>query len=251
MAGKLIGIGVGPGDPELLTVKAVKALRMADVVSVPKAHSDVSSLALGAVRQILEDRQDPPELLELVFPMTKDKSEIERVMARNASAVADRIDRGKVVAFITLGDPMFYSTFVYLFEAMRRHYPGVEIEIIPGVTSLTACAATARLPLAEREEVVAVIPSEVDKCEVEEISRHADSMVFMKCARRFKELVTVLKRSPFEKSTVAIVRRCSMPEERVVVGEVAEAEGWELPDDYFSMMIVKRRDAEKERGDVV
>jgi len=241
LVGKFIGIGVGPGDPELITIKAVKALKMVDVVSVPKAHADTPSIALGMVKHILEERKKPPEVLELVFPMTKDELEVKRLWAKNAGIVAEKVENGKVIAFITLGDPMFYSTFIYLFQSLRQKYPEVKLEIIPGVTSLTACAASAKIPLAEKEEVIAIIPSDFDYKLIEETAKHADNLVFMKCAHRFKDLVPILERSSFTKnSTIALVRRCSMPEEQVIVGKLGDVQSWEIPEDYFSMAIVKR-----------
>jgi precorrin-2/cobalt-factor-2 C20-methyltransferase len=252
LVGKFIGIGVGPGDPDLLTVKAVKALKMVDVVSVPKAHTDTPSMALGMVKHVLVKREKPPEVLELVFPMTKDAAEVERLWAKNAGVVAEKVESGKTVAFITLGDPMFYSTFIYLFQSLRQEYPEVKLEIIPGVTALTACAASAQIPLAEKEEVVAIIPSDLDSKLIEETAKHADTVVFMKCAHRFKDLVPILEKSSFtENSTVALVRRCSMPEEKVVVGQIGDVKGWEIPEDYFSMAIVKRSELpiNRKRGD--
>lgn len=241
MAGKFIGIGVGPGDPELITVKAVKALKMVDVISVPKAHANTPSMALGMIKQILAERAKPPEILELVFPMTKDEVEVKRLWAKNAGIVAEKVESGKVVAFITLGDPMFYSTFIYLFQGLRQEYPEVKLEIIPGVTALTACAASSQIPLAEQEEVVAIIPSDLDSKLIEETAKQADTLVFMKCAHRFKDLVPILEKSSFTKnSTVALVRRCTMAEEEVIVGQIGDVEGWEVPEDYFSMAIVKR-----------
>ena len=241
MAGKFIGIGVGPGDPELVTVKAVTALKMVDVVSVPKAHADTPSMALGIVKHILEEREKPPEVLELVFPMTKNEVEVKRLWAKNAGIVAGKVESGKAVAFITLGDPMFYSTFIYLFQSLSQEYPVVKLEVIPGVTALTACAASAQIPLAEKEEVVAIIPSDLDSKLIEETAKHADSLVFMKCAHRFKDLVPILEKSSFtKKSTIALVRRCTMPKEKIIVGKLGDVQGWEIPDDYFSMAIVKR-----------
>jgi precorrin-2/cobalt-factor-2 C20-methyltransferase len=253
LAGKFIGIGVGPGDPELITVKAVKALKMVDVVSVPKAHADTPSMAFGMVKPILEERAKPPEVLELIFPMTKNEHEVKRLWAKNAGIVAEKVESGRSVAFITLGDPMFYSTFIYLFQSLRQEYPEVKLEVIPGVTALTACAASAQIPLAEKEEVVAIIPSDLDFKLIEETAKQADTVVFMKCAHRFKDLVPILERSGFtENSAVALVRRCSMPEEKVVVGQIVDVKGWEIPGDYFSMAIVKRSELpiSRKRGDV-
>jgi precorrin-2/cobalt-factor-2 C20-methyltransferase len=251
LAGKFIGIGVGPGDPELITVKAVKALKTVDVVSVPKAHANTPSMALGMVKHILEERAKPPEVLELVFPMTKDEAEVKRLWAKNAGIVAEKVESGKVVAFITLGDPMFYSTFIYLFHSLRQEYPEVKLEIIPGVTSLTACAAGAQIPLAEKEEVIAIIPSDLDSKLIEETAKQADTLVFMKCAHRFKDLVPILEKSSFTKnSAIALVRRCTMAEERIIVGKLGDVRSWDIPEDYFSMAIVKRSELPiNRRGD--
>jgi precorrin-2/cobalt-factor-2 C20-methyltransferase len=250
LAGKFIGIGVGPGDPELITVKAVKALKMVDVVSVPKAHANTPSIALGMVKHILAERAKPPEVLELVFPMTKDEVEVKRLWAKNAGIVAEKVESGKVIAFITLGDPMFYSTFIYLFQSLRQEYPEVKLEIIPGVTSLTACAAGAQVPLAENEEVVAIIPSDLDSKLIEETAKQADTLVFMKCAHRFKDLVPILEKSSFTRnSTIALVRRCTMPEENVIVGKLGDVRSWDIPEDYFSMAIVKRSELPINKGD--
>jgi precorrin-2/cobalt-factor-2 C20-methyltransferase len=251
VAGKFIGIGVGPGDPELITLKAVKTLKAVDVVSVPKAHANTPSMALRMVKHILEERAKPPEVLELVFPMTKNEHEVKRLWTKNAGIVAEKVENGKVVAFITLGDPMFYSTFIYLFKSMRQEYPEVMIEVIPGVTALTACAASSQIPLAEQEEVVAIIPSDLDSKLIEETAKQADTLVFMKCAHRFKDLVPILETSSFtKKSTIALVKRCTMAEEKVIVGQLGDVEGWDLPEDYFSMAIVKRSELpiNKNRG---
>ena len=111
---------------------------------------------------------------------------------------------------------MFYSTFIYLYQSLKEEYPKLQLEIIPGVTSMTACAASAKIPLAEKEEVISVIPSDLDPKLVEETAKHADNLVFIKCAYRLKELIPMIERSGFtENSTIALVRRCTMPEEEV------------------------------------
>ncbi|MCW4009198.1 MAG: precorrin-2 C(20)-methyltransferase [Candidatus Bathyarchaeota archaeon] len=241
MTGTFIGIGVGPGDPELITVKAVKALNEADVICVPKSHADKASMALGMVKQILHDRQTPVEILELVFPMSKENLNVKRLWAKNASIVAAKAKTGKVLAFITLGDPMLYSTFLYLHQNVKELYPEVTLKIIPGVTSVTAAAASTQLPLALKDEVVAIIPSDLEPLIIEDTAKHADTLVFMKCANRVKMLIPNLARAGFsEGSTVALVKRCTLPEEKVLVGKLADMQSWDITEDYFSVAIVKR-----------
>lgn len=241
MVGKFIGIGVGPGDPELITVKAAKALATADVVCVPKSHAKKPSMALGMIRQIMKDRLKPAEILELVFPMTKEQLNTKKLWVKNAQVVASRVNDGKVLAFITLGDPMLYSTFLYLYQTVRESHPEVELEIIPGVTSVTAAAAAAMLPLALRDESVSIIPSDLDPLLIEETARYADNIVFMKCAYRIKELLPILAKAGFsEDSTISLVKRCTLPEEKVLVGKLCDVPNWDVVEDYFSVAIVKR-----------
>jgi precorrin-2/cobalt-factor-2 C20-methyltransferase len=198
-------------------------------------------MALRMVKQLLQDRTKPLEILELIFPMTKDELNNRKLWVENAAVVASRAKAGKLIAFITLGDPMLYSTFLYLYEFIKETYPQVTLEIIPGVTSVTAAAASAKLPLAERDEVVSIIPSDLDPALIEETAKYADNIVFMKCAYRIKELVTVLQRAGFgENSTIALVKRCTLPEEKVIVGKLGDVNDWDITEDYFSVAIVKR-----------
>lgn len=241
LAGKFIGIGVGPGDPELITIKAAKALKEADVICIPKSNANKPSLALTMVKSILAERKAAPEMLELIFPMTKDEIGNQALWTKNANIIAEKANGGKVVVFITLGDPMFYSTFIYLYQSLKETQPQLALEIIPGVTSLTACAASAKIPLAEKEEVVTVIPTDLDPKFIEETAKRSDNLVFIKCAYRLKELVPILERSGFkENATIALVRRCSMPEEEVTVGKLGDVQNWSINEDYFSMAIVKK-----------
>ena len=240
LAGKFIGIGVGPGDPELITIKAVKALKAVDFICVPKSHQKKPSMALGMIKKILKERQKPAEIVELVFPMTKDELNNRKLWVENAAIVAAKAKKGNV-AFITLGDPMLYSTFLYLYECVKENYPEVKLEIIPGVTSVTAAAASCELPLAEREEVVSIMPSDLDPALIEETAKHADNLVFMKCAHHIKEFIPILLRVGFTKnSTIALVKRCTLPEEKVLVGKLGDVDGWDITEDYFSVAIVKK-----------
>lgn len=248
MTGKFVGVGVGPGDPELITVKAVKTLKTADVISIPKAHADKPSLALATVKHIIEERERPPEVLELVFPMTKDAEGLKKSWSRNARIIAEKAKADKIIAFITLGDPMFYSTFIYLCQRMKEEYPEVNLEIIPGVTSLTACAAVSKIPLAEKNEVVAIIPSGIDSNRIGEIAKHANSLVLMKGSKRLKELVPILEKSGFTKnSTIALVRRCTMPEEKVMIGKLGDVENWDIHEDYFSISMIKENELQNNK----
>jgi precorrin-2/cobalt-factor-2 C20-methyltransferase len=240
LTGVFIGVGVGPGDPELLTLKAAKVLKEVDVIFVPKSHVNQPSMALGMIKQVLDERQKPAEIIDLVFPMTKDELNNRKLWVENAATVASKAKKGKV-AFITLGDPMLYSTFLYLYECVKETQPEIDLEIIPGVTSVTAVAASSKLPLAEKDEVVTIIPCDLDSAHIEDAAKHADNVVFMKCAYHIQELIPLLMRSGFtENSTVALVKRCSLPEEKVLVGKLGDVPRWDITKDYFSVAIVKK-----------
>jgi precorrin-2/cobalt-factor-2 C20-methyltransferase len=240
LVGVFIGIGVGPGDPELLTFKAAKALKAVDVICIPKSHINKPSMALGMIREVLAERTNPVEIIELVFPMTKDELNNRKLWIESAAIVAKKVQKGDV-AFITLGDPMLYSTFRYLYECVKETYPEIELEVIPGVTSVTAVAASSKLPLAEKDEVVTIIPSNLNPVHLEDVARHADNLVFMKCAFHIKELSTILLKAGFtENSTVALVKRCTLTEEKVLVGKLGEVKNWDITEDYFSVAIVKK-----------
>jgi precorrin-2/cobalt-factor-2 C20-methyltransferase len=199
-------------------------------------------MALGIVKDVLDERAEPAEIVELVFPMTKDDLNNRKLWIESAQTVAAKAKQG-TVAFITLGDPMLYSTFLYLYECLKETYPEIELEIIPGVTSVTAAAASSKLPLAEKDEVVTIMPTDLDTELIEDTAKHSENLVFMKCAYRVKEFVPLLLRSGFTvNSTVALVKRCTLPEERVYVGKLGDVAGWNIFEDYFSVAIVKKSD---------
>jgi precorrin-2/cobalt-factor-2 C20-methyltransferase len=241
LTGKFIGIGVGPGDPELITLKAAKALQTANVICIPKSNIDKPSLAVTMIKPILAERKVQPEMLELIFPMTKDDFSNQTLWTKNANIIAEKANGDKTVVFITLGDPMFYSTFIYLYQSLQNEHSELNLEIIPGVSAFNACAASARIPLAEKEELVTVIPSDLDSNQVEEAAKRSENLIFMKCAYRLKELIPILERSGFkENSTIALIRRCSMPTEEVTIGKLCDALNWNINEDYFTIAIVKK-----------
>lgn len=241
MTGKFIGIGVGPGDPDLITLKAAKALKTADIICIPKSNADKPSLAVTMIKPILAERMVQPEMLELIFPMTKDDLTNQTLWDKNADIIAQKADGDKTVVFITLGDPMFYSTFIYLYQSLQNRHPNLKLEIIPGVSAFNACASSARIPLAEKEELITVIPSDLDESHVEQVAKLSENLVFIKCAYRLKELVPALKRAGFkDNSTIALIRRCSMPNETVTIGRLIDALNWQVSEDYFTIAIVKK-----------
>lgn len=235
--GTFYGVGVGPGDPELLTVKAVNVLRVADVIAVPRS-SDSSADGLSQALQIAKRAVDleGKDILELLFPMTKDADVLASARREAAAKVATELDSGRSVAFITLGDPMLYSTFSYLVPFVAELSPGAPVRVVPGITSFGAAASTIGAPLAEADEKVMIVPAAYDLGEVKGLLDSADTLVFMKVNRIFDRLLDLLVSKGLERKAF-LVSRAGWPEERVVT-DIKKLRGVKL--DYFSTLIVKK-----------
>jgi len=231
--GKLIGIGVGPGDPELLTVKAVKTLESVPVICSPKSSREKPSVALSIVQGILDGRSDEYETIEPLFPMIEDKEALKSYWNGAAQLITEKLDEGLDVSFITLGDPSIYSTFSYVAQIIGNQ--GYSVEMIPGITSFTGCAASAGITLGEKDEIILVVPK-VDE-RLEELLKHADTAVVMKTSRHSLMLEELVCKDPRDK-TVVSVQNCGMDDEEVF-------EGFAKKGKYLSTTIVKFN----ERGD--
>lgn len=224
--GKLIGVGVGPGDSELLTIKAVKILRSVPVICAPRSSKDKPSKALSIIEDILAERDDY-RLVEPVFPMTRDVNELELHWDRAARLVAIELEKGDDVAFVTLGDPSLYSTFSYLQE--RIESLGFKVEMVPGVTSFTSCAASASMTLVEGDEVLVVLPG-VDE-RFKKIVDYVNTCIIMKTPSHGSEIEDILDDDPREKKIISL-QNCSMENERI-------QEGFMKNGNYLSTTIIK------------
>jgi precorrin-2/cobalt-factor-2 C20-methyltransferase len=244
-SGKIVGVGVGPGDPDLLTLKAIRILHEADVVCAPTPNSAGDSIALDIIRPTLEERKSSPEVITLIFPMVRDETELERAWTRNTDRIAKYAQEGKLVAFVAVGDASLYSTFTYVARALKIKYPEIPVEIIPGVTSLSACMARARIPLAFGEETLLILPR-LDLNLLKEQSRIVDNIVWMKGVKSIPETVNILKQSArfSDESQVVIAKRCALTGEELWKGKVRDASHLKLPEDYFAMMVVRRNSSD-------
>ncbi len=153
--GKVYAVGVGPGDPELLTLKAVRILGRCSVIAVPKGRRDGESMALGIIGKAVG--LAGKEILDIHFPMVKDLS--PKALAPAAQTILDEVKKGKDVAFVTLGDPSIYSTFFRIRQALLFMEPALEVEIVPGITAITAAAARTGRGLALSGEKIAIVPA--------------------------------------------------------------------------------------------
>jgi len=231
---RLYAVGVGPGDPELLTLKAARVLRTADVIVAPTGQAEAASYALGIVADHLD--RDRQLILERVFPMSRDEAELQPYWEATALEVAGHLHAGRTVAFVTIGDPLLYSTFLYLLRILRERYPEIAIEIVPGITSVGASAAAAGVPLAMAAERLAILPATYEDDLLRQTLRDFDCVVLMKVSRVFDRVYALLVELGLEHQGV-FVRRVGSSDEAVVT-DLASLVGRKL--DYLSLLIVRK-----------
>jgi precorrin-2/cobalt-factor-2 C20-methyltransferase len=234
MSARLFAVGVGPGDPELLTRKAERILRSVPVICAPTGAADAGSVALAIVEPFLDRSRQ--EVLTRVFPMKKDEAELLPFWEEAAAEVAQRVRAGQDVAFITIGDPLLYSTFLYLYRIFRDQYPEIGIEIVPGITSVGAAAAAAGVPLGISADRLAILPATYEEAQLRQTLLDFDTVVMMKVSRVFDRVYGLLRELGLEKSGV-FVRRVGSSEEEVVT-DLASLVGKKL--DYLSLLIVRK-----------
>jgi precorrin-2/cobalt-factor-2 C20-methyltransferase len=210
MNGKLIGIGVGPGDAELLTIKALNVLKNVDVICAPKSSDSKPSLALSIVQVFLDERDDNYEVLEPLFPMIEDETLLMEYWDNAATLISDKLRQGLDVAFVTLGDPTIYSTFSYINKRIKNK--GFDVGIIPGITSFTGCAATAGISLGEKDEIIVIVPK-VDE-RLERILEYGDTFVVMKTSRHRDTLEKIVHHDSRDKDVIS-VQNCGLEDEKV------------------------------------
>jgi precorrin-2/cobalt-factor-2 C20-methyltransferase len=231
---KIYAVGVGPGDPELLTRKAERILRQVPVICAPTASPVDSSYALSIVEPFLDlSRQ---EVIVQVFPMRRDQAGLEEFWETAADDVAERVQRGQDVAFITIGDPFLYSTFLYIYRIFSERYPDIPIEVVPGVSSINAAAVAAGMPLGMASERIAIIPAAFEEENLRRILLDFDTVVLMKVSRVFDGIYALLQELGLENNG-AFIRRVGSAEEEVVF-DLASLVGRKL--DYLSLLIVKK-----------
>lgn len=237
---ELIGIGVGPGDPDLLTVKAVRAIQNADVIMCPASKADRPSIALSVVSSLI-DKSKNQEIIKLVFPMTKDKDILESTWKKNAKIMANKVLSGKNVVYLTVGDPYLYSTWIYMHKDIMENHPEIKQSVIPGIVSMFTFAAKVGISIAEGAEKVSIIPSCYDLSSVKEIAKNSEVLVFLKDGRYFDQVIDVLRDAGFPDTSVfAIGQDLGTDHEiirKITLGDVNDGT---LTTKYFSILVVKR-----------
>ena len=187
--GNFYGIGVGPGESELLTVKAVRIIKEVDCIFAPRADSKGSSLALDIVKDICEGKR----VVEQVYPMVRDKAKLEAAWLASANEIKSEIESGNNVAYLTIGDPLTFSTYCYLLQQLSKIIPSQNIHTIPGITSYNAAASLANFSLIEQNEKLAIIPVSSDIDELRPILNSFDTIILMKVAKKLDEVIVLLE----------------------------------------------------------
>ncbi|MDD4601345.1 Cobalt-precorrin-2 C(20)-methyltransferase [bioreactor metagenome] len=210
MAGIFYGVGVGPGDPSLLTLKAINVINEADVIIAPKTEKKEDSLALTIAKPFLKKDVD---VVKLVFPMVSDSETLSEAWDANKGIILDLLKKGKNVVFLTLGDPMFYSTYIYVYRLLENC--GYPIETIPGVTAFCAIGSRLGYPLVEGDDVLSIIPATMEDAKLDKVLAASDNIVLMKVYKNFPQLLEKLEQHGLAEHAV-MTSRCGLGDEQVV-----------------------------------
>ena len=225
--GKLYGIGLGPGDPELLTLKAARLIQNAKVIAYPTLNTAQSFARSIAAEFISPDAKE----IAIDVPMTVARGPAQAAYDHGAAEISDCLNAGHDVIVLCEGDPFFYGSFMYLFARLNTDF---DVEIIPGVTSMTACAAAAHVPLVARNEVLTVLPAPLlmQDEKAHEIFAAADTVIVMKLGRHFSAVRDAIEQAGLTQHAVYIERATNADEVVKPLNEAPE----KAP--YFSMILI-------------
>jgi precorrin-2/cobalt-factor-2 C20-methyltransferase len=229
MTGRLYGIGVGPGDPELITVKGLRLLRETPVLAYP-APEKGDSLARSIVAGHLNGAKTE---VPIRMPIVAARFPAQAVYDETVETLSEHLGAGRNVAVLCEGDPFFYGSFMYLFGRMAERFP---VEVIPGVSSLTACAAVLGAPLAARNDVMTVIPAPLESDLIKARLKENDAAAIIKVGRHFARVRGLLAELGLA-AQAHYVERATMENERIL--PLQEVDDSAVP--YFSMIIVHKR----------
>ncbi len=231
--GTLYGVGVGPGDPDLITVKGLKILKSVSHIFAASSPKNHYSLA----RNIVSVHLPGVRMEHLSFPMTRDRSVLEPAWRENAGRVLKVLEKGDDAAFVTLGDPMTYSTFSYLLRTIKSIAPDLKVVTIPGITSYHAAAALSNTPLAEGEESFHLISGARGGDNLRKIIDTSENVVMLKTYKHFDDIYRSLEELGLLDCAISISR--AGLQGQTTVREVRSLKGQEMP--YLSLLLIKKK----------
>lgn len=227
---KFYGIGVGPGDEKLLTIKAVETLEKLDVLLIPETQKGKEGIAKGIANKYLKDNLT----IEYInFPMVVDEEIFNEAGRKAADIVEYHVQQGKNVGFITLGDPGVYSTYGYIVKSAKER---VEIETIPGITSFCAAAALANKPLVEKDEILSIIPMNASDEQINSVVGCSDSLIFMKVYKREERLIKILQENEIAENSYFALH-CGFDDAEVKIETI---KALEENDDYLTIVHARK-----------
>jgi precorrin-2/cobalt-factor-2 C20-methyltransferase len=239
---QLTAVGLGPGDPELITLKGLRAIEAASLIFTPRSQDGEQSLALRIAQPWL--RPERQQVVELALPMTRNPAQLVAAW----QAAADQIAHTLAVSgqenprgvYLLLGDPLLYGTFTYIWGELAARHPHIEIEIVPGVTSFAAAAARTKFLLSATSDRVAILPAsyETDAAELRRLLADYETVIMLKVGPVLPQMLATIEDLGLLDSTL-YAERVGMPEELIVVGpEVRALHNQRRP--YLSLLIVRR-----------
>lgn len=235
--GTLYGIGVGPGDPEWITVQGVRLLASCPQVCVPTSSRDADSVALEIARRYL--RPDAM-ITELAFPMTADQETLRRGWHAAAAQVASILQTGADCCFLTLGDPLLYSTYIYLIRELLALVPDSHVVTVPGVASFSAAAALANFPIGQGQQLITIVPASDDMDQLLEALDRGGTVVLMKVGRRLERILDLLEARQLLEQAV-FVAHAGMPQQKVET-DLRRLRGLPGKAGYLSIILVHARE---------
>jgi precorrin-2/cobalt-factor-2 C20-methyltransferase len=232
--GRLYGVGVGPGDPELVTLKAHKVLSRVPVIFVPLKDRQSKSYAKSIVARLIKEPEQ--KVVELVLPMLRGKEQLEDYWQQAADTIWQHLEKGEDCAFVNVGDPLLYGTFIYILETVKKNHPEIEVEVIPGISSINAAAARAMFPLASDDERIAIISGNREERVIRETIANFETIVFMKMNTMFDKLLAILEDLDLTDKCVYVRRGTTQDEE--IIRDISKLKGAKV--DYFSLLILRK-----------
>jgi len=234
--GTLFGIGVGPGDPEMITVKAMNILKKIDVIFTASSNKNNFSIAYDIAKDYIPENT---KAIDIPFPMTRDKNIRQKACMENLKLIEKEINKGKNAAFLTIGDPLIYSTFGYLLDLIKSDFPDIPVEIIPGITSFQMAASRVKKVLVQDNESLLLTSGTKGKEYIENINEYIENIVILKAYRNIKSLCQTLVNNDFSNDST-VVNKCGKPGEEIFdINELGEKQL-----DYWTLILAKKDQAQ-------